>query len=355
MNSRELAFTAVTNATSKREVLETVGDFIEETLEPTTWWIHEFDPNDRGSAVGYGSYGLPISPSMLAHVRSSNAEYVIEDATEFRSAASTQSTSLLPQHSFRSMAFVPIAEWGMIILAAEQPAAFDDDDVERLAPLADLCWETLSELMDTGQNLAEQRLDEIGSTLSHDMGQPIAIARGNLDLVLEEGDMDRLETVDMALERISQLTHELETLATTGGRTSDSESVEVAAVAQLAWELCEEPGTYLEIETEQSIIADRKVLCHLLENLFRNAIEHGATTISVGPADEGIYVEDDGPGIPEEIRDAVFDRGFSTKAGHSGRGLNIVHDLVRSQGWEIAVEGGETGGAKFVISEVERA
>lgn len=60
--------------------------------------------------------------------------------------------------------------------------------------------------------------------------------------------------------------------------------------------------------------ADPDRLCELFEHLFRNAIDHVGedVTVRVGALRDGIYIEDDGPGIAEDIRDEVFDHGFTT-------------------------------------------
>lgn len=98
----------------------------------------------------------------------------------------------------------------------------------------------------------------------------------------------------------------------------------------------------------------------LIENLLRNSVEHHATdsptqaddaggnggtsaqaqalensvphgdagvTVRVGPLEDGFYVEGDGPGIPVEDRDRVFDHGFSTTKDGTGYGLSIVRTM----------------------------
>ncbi|WP_255767548.1 ATP-binding protein [Haladaptatus halobius] len=57
----------------------------------------------------------------------------------------------------------------------------------------------------------------------------------------------------------------------------------------------------------------------MLENLFRNAVEHGGeeVTVRVGDLPTGFYVEDDGTGISETARKSVFDVGYTTETGES--------------------------------------
>jgi len=93
-------------------------------------------------------------------------------------------------------------------------------------------------------------------------------------------------------------------------------------------------------------------LRHVFENLFRNAVEHGGfdVTVRVGCHDEqGIYVEDDGPGIPVEKRDEVFEPGHSSARGGTGFGLTIVKRIVEAHGWELSITDGTDGGARFEI------
>lgn len=76
-------------------------------------------------------------------------------------------------------------------------------------------------------------------------------------------------------------------------------------------------------------------------------------TVTIGDLDRGFYVEDDGPGIPEEERDAVFKAGYSTNEAGTGFGLNIVKQVVQSHGWEIIVTESLDGGARFEITGVD--
>jgi signal transduction histidine kinase len=97
---------------------------------------------------------------------------------------------------------------------------------------------------------------------------------------------------------------------------------------------------------------DRDRLRHVFENLFRNAIEHGGpdVTVRVGHVDEdAIYVEDDGPGIPAERHEKVFEPGHSSTSGGTGFGLTIVKRVTEAHGWTVSVTDGSEGGARFEL------
>ncbi|ELZ78690.1 PAS domain-containing protein, partial [Haloferax gibbonsii ATCC 33959] len=84
-------------------------------------------------------------------------------------------------------------------------------------------------------------------------------------------------------------------------------------------------------------------------------------TVRVGPTETGFYVADDGPGIPVDERDTVFEHGHTTSESGTGFGLSIVESIVEAHGWDIEVTAPEPdlGGARFefdiggVRSEVE--
>jgi signal transduction histidine kinase len=104
--------------------------------------------------------------------------------------------------------------------------------------------------------------------------------------------------------------------------------------------------------------ADTSQLQQLVENLIRNAIEHGGedVTVTIGETDDGngFYIADDGTGIPESIQDQVFQNGFSTISDGTGFGLAIVSGVADAHGWEVEVTESQNGGARFEITGVDR-
>ncbi len=74
--------------------------------------------------------------------------------------------------------------------------------------------------------------------------------------------------------------------------------------------------------------------------------------MSVGTVDDGFYVADTGPGIPESDREKVFESGYSTGEDGTGFGLRIVEEVVDAHGWDIRVTDSDQGGARFEITGV---
>ena len=131
--------------------------------------------------------------------------------------------------------------------------------------------------------------------------------------------------------------------------------VELGNVVESCWQTVETTTATLQVNAASLVQADGNRLHQLLENLFRNAVEHGGhdVTVTVGDLENGFFVEDDGPGIPVEHRDELFERGVSTSSEGMGFGLAIVEQIADAHGWEISVTVGDTGGARFEITGVE--
>jgi signal transduction histidine kinase len=78
-------------------------------------------------------------------------------------------------------------------------------------------------------------------------------------------------------------------------------------------------------------------------------------TVTVGELDDGFFIGDDGPGIPEDERERIFDAGYSTREDGTGFGLSIVRRIVEAHDWEIRVTDGAEGGTRFEVTAVEFA
>jgi signal transduction histidine kinase len=134
----------------------------------------------------------------------------------------------------------------------------------------------------------------------------------------------------------------------------ETQPVQLADVSEQCWATVETGDATLRVKSDQLIEADPSRLQELLENLIRNAIEHGGigVTITIGELPDGFYIADDGPGIPVDKRDDVFEVGYSTSEGGTGLGLHIAQEIVHAHGWEIAVHTSASGGTRFEITGV---
>ena len=230
----------------------------------------------------------------------------------------------------------------------------------------------VTELKERERELERQneRLDDFVSILSHDLRNPLQVLDGRLTLLGNEVESEHLEKARVATDRMDELIDDLLALARHGQRVTEPEPVPLTQAVETAWSTVDTKDATLVDNVEALVVdADPGRLRQLLENCFRNSVEHGSTsnrpeaddavdhgprdvTVTVGrlESDEGFYVADDGPGIPPEQREKVFEHGYSTASGGTGLGLAIVSEIVEAHGWTIDVTESSSGGARFEIS-----
>ncbi|AFK21249.1 PAS domain-containing sensor histidine kinase (plasmid) [Haloferax mediterranei ATCC 33500] len=200
-----------------------------------------------------------------------------------------------------------------------------------------------------------ERLEEFASVVSHDLRNPLNVIQGRLELALERHDNDEdLQKAAEALDRTFELINDLLMLAREGTAVRDPGRIVLADVVTRCWGTVETGEATLAVDTNHVVRADESQVKQLLENLIRNAIEHGGdgVTVSVGSLADGFYVEDDGHGIPADDWNQIFSTGYSTSPEGTGFGLSIVQTVVHNHGWEIGVTESQSGGARFEITGV---
>lgn len=201
-----------------------------------------------------------------------------------------------------------------------------------------------------------ERFDELASAVSHDLQTPLATAHGRAELAVETGDTEQMKRALDAIERADELRQNLVEVLRTGEVVDETEPVDIGSLAKDAWTTVSgADNASLQVCDEFTVDADPNALQRLFENLFSNSFEHGNDTIvvRVGRTDDGFFIEDDGPGIPEDEWDQVFGLGYSTKDSGDGIGLASVSQIVISHKWDIDLIESPEGGARFEISGVD--
>jgi len=201
-----------------------------------------------------------------------------------------------------------------------------------------------------------ERLEQFASTLRHELRNPLNVVEGWLSLARERGAteeaFDRCQT---ALDQMEHLIEDTTILLEEGDAGIDREPIELAAVCEDCWEMVPDADATLKIESSQELIADEERLRQLLGNVFRNAVEHGGThvTVTVGESADGFYIADDGPGIPPSDRKKVFEQGYSTDRSGSGLGLAVVDRITTVHDWDLRITDSSTGGTRIEITNVD--
>ena len=253
------------------------------------------------------------------------------------------------------------------------PVPASDDEVGELALTLDEMLRSLDSAR-AEREAAMKRQREFVADASHELRTPLTSVIANLEL-LEESlreaqQADERGMVDSALRsshRMSRLVADLLLLARAdAGRISDRRRCDVAEIAgNAAAEVAALAGDRtLTVQDGRPMPIDGNPdeLHRMVLNLLENAVRHTPEGTSIElrlEADDGaavIEVADDGPGIPEGMRDQVFERfvrgagpADTSAAGGTGLGLAIVRAVARSHGGEVEAGRSPAGGAVFRV------
>ena len=251
-----------------------------------------------------------------------------------------------------------VADWelnGIVAFESDDHRVWTDGEVDLYRTVGDLIAHTIAR-NDRRAALRRQaeQLEQFSAVVSHDLRNPLNVLSGYLSMSEDELSPTRYDAMSGAVDRMETLIDDLLMLARRGEAIGDTEPVPIEAIAKDAWESVRAPEATLTIaEGVGRVEADPSRLRQAFENLFRNAIDHAGrdVAIEIGPITTegdvgGMYVADDGPGIPVDIVDAVFDSGVSS-ADSSGIGLAIVDRIVEAHEWDI--EARNDDGAVFEL------
>lgn len=251
----------------------------------------------------------------------------------------------------------------------------------------------ITELKNYERELERQneRLGEYGRMVAHDLRNPLTLLEAQLEQLRRHLDADPdtpLASIGPAIrsdvgeleeiaEYMRRLIDDLLSMAEQGRLVLEAEETSLESVSREAWREVGDRDAELVVE-DGRVEADPERLRGLLSNLFRNSVEHGSTssrpqaddsvahgstngepvgdpsvTVRAGPLafDDGFFVADDGPGIPEDERDRVLERGYTTAEEGTGFGLAIVSRIADAHEWNLVVTESEDGGARFEFRE----
>jgi two-component system phosphate regulon sensor histidine kinase PhoR len=222
----------------------------------------------------------------------------------------------------------------------------------------------------------ERTRQEFVANVSHELRTPLSLIKGYVETLLDGARDDPevatkfLQTIDRNAERLKLLIEDLLTISELeSGRVklnlqavplrsvTDKVLADFKARAEARQvQLCDEvPDLHVRADADRL----EQVLGNLIDNAIKYGRQEGAVKISAHPRAPGeveVVVEDDGPGIPPEALERVFERFFrvdkarSREQGGTGLGLSIVKHIVQSHGGRVWAKSAVGQGASFYFT-----
>lgn len=212
------------------------------------------------------------------------------------------------------------------------------------------------------QNDAPDHLQFTLANIAHELRTPIAASKIWAQLAASTQDIglchDYLKQVNTALERASQVLAEIQ--ACSGLDLLHPQTLVPLHIKNiiddLAAELCAVVDKPFHIQNsvddDLTVLIQPAIMIMILRNILENAIKYAGDTPCIQVAahtqdtDLLMIISDNGPGIPESLREQVFnryERGTQTSGGGSGLGLSLVRTLCERQGGSITLDSGDAG------------
>lgn len=310
-----------------------------------------------------------LAPALARH---------LTEAGEIRSVELSRERRALPAGRSKAVRVIPLRALdrreGSVRLAFADAAVLDHRQVRRaLRVLADQIAATLSALRQRDERRRARRLAELGAVaaeLAHEIKNPLGAILGALDL-LEEAPPDEAHRWWGIVRDEARRLDRIVTDALALGRDVTLERCEVAPaplldeVFTLARERARAAGVELVERGAQGAAPaglDPVLVRHALLNLVLNSIaiqpRGGRVEVAFEARDASVrfHVRDDGPGIPDALRERVFEPFFTTRATGSGLGLAFAQKVAAAHGGRLFLAAPDEGfrGAHFVL-ELPRA
>jgi signal transduction histidine kinase len=234
------------------------------------------------------------------------------------------------------------------------PEPMRQDEIGRLARTMNAMLGRLEE------SVARQQ--EFVSDASHELRSPLAALMAQIDVARAHPDAADwpavAEVVTDEAERLSRIVDDLLLLARAdeGHLVAGEERVDIDELV-LAEAVRLRAQGHVLVDLRQvgaaPVAGDREQLRRMVRNLVDNAECHARTTVTFGLTCRGgtveLVVADDGPGIPEDQRERIFERfarvdgGRNRSTGGTGLGLAIVGKVVEAHGGTVTVEDSDVG------------
>jgi len=209
---------------------------------------------------------------------------------------------------------------------------------------------TEREQMERAQIELNEVLRVLNKILRHDILNDLTVVCNSVEQYKESKDEKllswALECVEKSIKLIGRM-KELESLISSG------KNLRSYSVREVVDDVIRSYQAEFKVKGDCTIVADEALSC-VIDNLVRNAIQHGrANRIDIAIENKGeaceVRIADNGTGIPDELKERIFEEGFSGDSKGTGLGLYIARKTVERYGGNINVEDNKPKGSIFIL------
>ena len=214
----------------------------------------------------------------------------------------------------------------------------------------------------TKEKSMEEREEFLHSLLRHDVGNKIQVIQGYAQLLKEDvndkGLLMMIQQVEEAAKNAQDLIEKVRTLKDVIAE-NEIRPINVCSTLESVIlnykERIQRENIEIHYEKRDIKVHGGALLEEAFSNILENSLNHAEcdeikVTAETLNGEVSVKIEDDGKGVPDDIKDKIFERGYKTgKTGGSGLGLYLVKEIAESYGGSIEVGDSEIGGAMFVI------
>ena len=296
-----------------------------------------------------GNVSLKIDDSLAGKTHLENSSYIVKDLR-------TNEYAKPLYEEFKSALNVPIGNNAVFQAISTEVGHFDEDDLR----IAKLLMNHVSGALDRID--MKKREEFLHSLLRHDVGNKNQIIKGYLELLkdyeisdeakefLRKAEYAAKDSIEMIekIRKLRQIEQEDEVYDIPLDTVIDKVMSENQAMLQ-------EKDIEVDLNECGSHVRGGHLLEEMFSNLIGNSIQHSnCNKIKISSKNEEdeciVTIEDDGSGIPDDIKEKIFEKGFKsgTNAG-TGLGLYMVREIAESYGGSVEVEDSKLGGARFEI------
>lgn len=229
------------------------------------------------------------------------------------------------------------------------------DDAWRAAVRAALGDET-QRIVSGGAGTRVRATSELSRIVTHEVRNALVPVRHHATALLatEQGERDRVEKVLRGVNRVLHFVDELVTISE--AVTTDRMKTSLGAFLEEAIGPLDGAERLIIAFAEQNLELPREPLARALRNVVQNALQLTSPptavdlTASIRDGQLVLAVDDGGTGVPPELRERVFEDGFTTREGGSGYGLAMTRRILTELGGSVRCEPSPLGGARFVLA-----